>query len=439
MAASKRKGFMTMRSFRSFRSSIAATIGVMLVAALGVAAMRLASELLAGIMFLLTCGLLCLAFIAVFDRDSAERAWWLGFTVFGWIHHGLAFGWWWGEVRPWLPTTWVLEMLGMAAGLTVDRSRPLGFGEPWRSFLTAGQSLWTLLMAVTGGIVALLLVGDRTGKFEGSAAEPQTDVVALRRWWNGPVIVYAVGCGLAMALAIFCSGTVPGIWAGATFLLAWVLIGLAGTGALVSRGRRREVCVGACLMGAGFMISVFSRSQEFQQWPGFPTIQFLNSLRPWLPPAIRGGPADSYEMAITNARIRAALEHTVPMRISGMKLRDLLNFVQEATRTPDGWTIPVDVDPAGLKEAEQSLDSTISIDLEGVALKTSLKHCLRQLQLAYEVSDGLLIITSDFQDSYLREADPYLIAGQSIMAMIAVGVGGMLAPVLSDVGRRVPS
>jgi hypothetical protein len=229
MAASKRKGLMTMRSFRSFRSSIAATIGVMLVAALGVAAMRLASELLAGIMFLLTCGLLCLAFIAVFYRDSAERAWWLGFTVFGWIHHGLAFGWWWGEVRPWLPTTRVLEMLGMATGLTVDRSRPLGFGEPWRPFLTAGQSLWTLLMAVTGGIVALLLVGDRTGKSEGGAAEPPTNVVALRRWWTGPVIVYAGGCGLAMALAIFCSGTVPGIWAGATFLVAWVLIGLAGT------------------------------------------------------------------------------------------------------------------------------------------------------------------------------------------------------------------
>jgi hypothetical protein len=91
MAASKQKGFITMRSFCSFRSSIAATIGVMLVAALGVAAMRLASELLAGIMFLLTCGLLCLAFIAVFYRDSAERAWWPGFTVFGWIYHRLAF------------------------------------------------------------------------------------------------------------------------------------------------------------------------------------------------------------------------------------------------------------------------------------------------------------------------------------------------------------
>jgi hypothetical protein len=184
------------------------------------------------------------------------------------------------------------------------------------------------------------------------------------------------------------------------------------------------------------MLLVFSRTQQYQEWPGFPTIQFLNALRPWLPPGVRGGPADSYEMAVSNARIRNALEQTVPMRFSDVTLKDLLKYVQDATRAPDGWTIPVEVVPAGLKESEVSLESTISIDLKGVALETSLRHCLRQRALEYYVSDGVLSVDSDYREMYLRPPDPYLVAGQCIMALIAIGVGGVLAPVVSDARRR---
>ena len=234
---------------------------------------------------------------------------------------------------------------------------------------------------------------------------------------------------------MLCSGAAPEIWAGATFLLTWGLIGVAGVGAVVSRGRRREVCIGASLMGVGFMLLVFSPTQDYQEWPGFPTIQFLNALRPWLPPAASGSPADSYEMAVTNARIRKALQQTVPMQFSDVTLKDLLKYVQDATRGPDGWTVPVEIVPAGLKNAEKSLESTVSIDLEGVALETSLKHALRQLDLDYDVSDGLLNIDSSVGEYYLHPPDPYLVAGQCIMALMAIGVGGILAPFLSDVRR----
>jgi hypothetical protein len=420
---------------RASRFSIAGMVGFVLFAVLALAAMRLGSGLLAGITYLVTCGVLCLAFIALMCRGPAERAWWLGFNVFGWICDKTPFREW-GEVRPWLPTTRLLELLATMSGFAVDTSRPARTDDPWVPFFTAGHCLFTLLAAVVGGLVAVALFGDRLGTLPGKPVERQPEAVTLRHWWLGPSIIYVLVFAMAAALAVLCSGTDPEVWAGATFLLTWALIGLAGVGAVVGRGRRREVCIGASLMGVGFMLLVFSRTQEYQEWPGFPTIQFLNALRPWLPPAASGSPADSYEMAVTNARIRAALKQTVPMQFSDVTLKDLLKYVQDATRSPDGWTIPVEVVPVGLKEAENSLESTVSIDLEGVALETSLKHALRQLDLNYDVSDGMLNIDSSLGEYYLHPPDPYLVAGQCIMALLAIGVGGILAPIVSDVRQR---
>jgi RNA polymerase sigma factor (sigma-70 family) len=56
--------------------------------------------------------------------------------------------------------------------------------------------------------------------------------------------------------------------------------------------------------------------------------------------------------------------------------------------------IPIYVDPRGLSEAEKTMTSPVTLDLEGVPLKTTLRLLLRQLGLAYCVKDGLLIISS---------------------------------------------
>ena len=182
----ERKSIMT----RAPRSSIAGMVALALIAALGLAAMRLASELLAGIMFLVTSGVLCLAFIALICRGPAERAWWLGFNVFGWVYDRFAFRAW-GEIRPWLPTTRLLEPLATMAGLTVDPSRPPRNGDPWLPFHMAGQCLFTLLAAVVGGLVAVALFGERWGKSTGKTIERQPEVIALRNWWLGPAIIYS--------------------------------------------------------------------------------------------------------------------------------------------------------------------------------------------------------------------------------------------------------
>src|SRR5205823_14555900 len=95
------------------RFSIAKLMGAVLVASLGLAALRDGSELCAGVLFLLTCGVLALAVIGAACRREADRAWWLGFAAFGWGYLALAF---WSpeaysssEVLPTLPTMTLLK------------------------------------------------------------------------------------------------------------------------------------------------------------------------------------------------------------------------------------------------------------------------------------------------------------------------------------------
>ncbi len=83
---------------QTIRFSIAGLMGIVLVAAIGLAALRNASETWAGVMLLLTCGALALAVVGVVCRAEAERAWWLGFALFGWGYLALAF-WSWNNDR----------------------------------------------------------------------------------------------------------------------------------------------------------------------------------------------------------------------------------------------------------------------------------------------------------------------------------------------------
>ena len=48
----------------------------------------------------------------------------------------------------------------------------------------------------------------------------------------------------------------------------------------------------------------------------------------------------------------------------------------------------------GERKRPESLHDVVSIDLEGVPLQTSLRLLLKQLDLAYCVKDGVLIISS---------------------------------------------
>lgn len=52
--------------------------------AIGLTALRQRSETWAGILLLATVGMLCISVLGVLYRNGAQRAWWVGFCLFGW-------------------------------------------------------------------------------------------------------------------------------------------------------------------------------------------------------------------------------------------------------------------------------------------------------------------------------------------------------------------
>ncbi len=94
--------------------------------------------------------------------------------------------------------------------------------------------------------------------------------------------------------------------------------------------------------------------------------------------------------------VLAKLEQPIDMPFgSATPLADVLRFIKSATEQgPNDPGIPIFVDPAGLQRAERTMVSVVTIELEGVPLKTSLRLLLAQLNLAFVVKDGSLAISS---------------------------------------------
>ncbi len=75
-------------------------------------------------------------------------------------------------------------------------------------------------------------------------------------------------------------------------------------------------------------------------------------------------------------------------------LEEVLKYIKTATADatmPQG--LPIYVDPVGMQEAEKTMASTITFQMDGVKLKTTLRLMLKQLSLGYYVKDGLMTIT----------------------------------------------
>ena len=76
-------------------------------------------------------------------------------------------------------------------------------------------------------------------------------------------------------------------------------------------------------------------------------------------------------------------------------LEDVLKYLRENTKSaefPNG--VPIYVNPVGLQEAEKTMSSPVSIDLDGVPLRRTLHLMLAQIGLIYHVEDGMIYITS---------------------------------------------
>jgi hypothetical protein len=414
---------------RHFRFSIAGLMGAVLVAAVGLAALKNATETWAGAMLLLTCGTLALAVVGAIYRKGVQRAWWLGFSLFGWGYlvllrccHEYSL--------PILPTRIVLEILG--PWMSAPRYVNYWGNGPYvdERFALVGQCLWTLVVALLGGMVsAVSFASPRDHPVESRPDAYEMNRPPRSRWLRTTIIGLVVSILIATATTMW-SGPGASIWAGITFSLTCPLIGLAILGALFERGRRRQLWLGAALFGAGYMALVFSLPVGRPPRAFLAVDQILKALRPSfssLPRSIHAA----------NTRILESLERPVPMRFPDeTALTDVLKSIKQATSTPTYPGIPIYVDPIGLQEAERSLKSTVEIDLEGVPLKTTLRLCLEQLGLDYDVKDGYLRISSEDLVSIDLE-DPFLIVGHCLIALLAAGFGALAVPLVAA-ARREP-
>jgi hypothetical protein len=237
----------------------------------------------------------------------------------------------------------------------------------------------------------------------------------------------------------------PAIWAGATYLLTWWLLALAALGACVGRGRRRQFWFGAAFFGIGFMFLVHGQPlfAARESRLHVPATLLLETIRPHFETLAAAFSGQRDRGIVQNARIRAALRQRVPIHFSDTTtLADVIHYIEEATRSPDGKVIPIYVDPIGLREAEKPLTaSAAAMNLEGVSLQTSLKQCLRQLDLAYAVDGELLLITS-YESAENRyhywlspTTDAFMIVGHCLLALISAVLGGVAAPFVCDLAR----
>jgi hypothetical protein len=95
--------------------------------------------------------------------------------------------------------------------------------------------------------------------------------------------------------------------------------------------------------------------------------------------------------------IVAALEEPIDMQFPNeTPLEDVLKYIKSATEGPGLPSgLPIYVDPVGLQEAEKTMTSPVTLDLNGVPVRQTLRLILKQLGLTYMVKDGLLSITSE--------------------------------------------
>ena len=72
-------------------------------------------------------------------------------------------------------------------------------------------------------------------------------------------------------------------------------------------------------------------------------------------------------------------------------------------------------------------------------MRTTLDLALHQCELLYTVKGGVIIVDNGaYSPNYvpIASSDPFLAIGQSLLALLAAGVGGVLAALVYDQGRE---
>ncbi len=78
------------------------------------------------------------------------------------------------------------------------------------------------------------------------------------------------------------------------------------------------------------------------------------------------------------------------------------------------------------------------LELSSVPLKRSLDMLVKQLGMTYEINEGLVEISSQSTDDRPFSEDPILPVSHCLLALLAAGIGALVAPIIAG-ERRVVS
>jgi hypothetical protein len=414
--------------------SIAGLMWAVFLSAVGLAALKSGSDAWSGSIFLLTCGTLALGIVGIACDVPAARRWWVGFTGFGLGYLFLAFGFRLERLElPPLATDQLIWWLGgvfkpeIYPPMIIDEHSLSNF---W-PFARIGHCLIALVVGTAAGILARLIFPAPSNETLAPARSlPEQAPATPRRWtWASGVvlaILYLIAAAQGMRKA-------PVLWSGTTVLLTWGVLGLLALGGIFSRGRRRARRIGAVLFGVGYLLLI-SRHTGEETWAEIPGNRLLGAARPYLRVVPTERRAASEGIAGANARILKALDQPISFHFpTEIPLEEALRYVSTTAVMDDGRPLPIYVNPMALQEMDRTLQSPVSLVLEGVPLRTCLDCLLRQINLAYEIKGGLIEVVSEIDRiehrGYNEPAyeDPLLLTGHCLLALAAAGLGALFA------------
>jgi hypothetical protein len=125
-----------------------------------------------------------------------------------------------------------------------------------------------------------------------------------------------------------------------------------------------------CALVAAICISTAGRTSQAQQRGA--------------PPAAEAPPT----AAALEARIETALGEVTSLQFTASPLSDVATYIRER------HNVAIQLDTAALDTAGVTSDSPVTIDVEGVTLRSALNLMLKSIELTYCLQDGVLLITT---------------------------------------------
>lgn len=242
----------------------------------------------------------------------------------------------------------------------------------------------------------------------------------------GGLMVVIVYVALAISGLRFASGLMGGI----TCLLSLGLLMLGVAGVVYRRNGQQAFYLGFVLFGWGYIAmaqQTWSVEHATDEW-GLFTTKILDALQPYIESDDDGSLHWMGFGSAATHKIWLELEKQVSMPFANeTSIEDILKYIKTVTSRPglEGG-IPIYVDPIGLSESEKTMASTVTLDVEGVPLRKTLKLILSQLDMTYIVKDGLLTITSKDSDGP-RSWEPtpeFRRVGHCVIAVVFGFLGG---------------